>query len=311
MEYRWKVFAALLFAILSVTIGLSLIAFRVSQAIWNFDIDIIGVFLVGDIGLHLFIKLRKSEKFQKIVHLFQSTPPPSWSRLALASVWFLIIILLVGEGAKFLGLLETIGTTGKLPTWVIVEWSAFFSFWLSLDFITYHRQEFGIEEDYRSKQAPNEAQTPTSSRGKTISTVEELKPPSPPSGLTPYKPDWWRNHWMLLSVGLAALLVFVGIVDSTLGKQQEYGTALWAVGIAFLGITMFLYDAAQTEQRQYGRLVELNSNLEQKLKDATMDINANMDAKVEAAAKSLSGQIQELQAELKKLKESLYGTTST
>jgi len=148
MKHRTREWVALTFAIISVAAGLSAIGIFLSQTIWKFDAAILGAFLLGDYPLRWVFRLRNSRTVVAITHLFHRRPTPSWTRLALASCWFFIIVLAVGELTYLVAIFTGVLYAEVIPSFVIVELSAVLSLWLSIDFREHYRKDLGAEDDF-------------------------------------------------------------------------------------------------------------------------------------------------------------------
>jgi len=131
MEYRWKQFLALLVEVLLIATGLTLIG-RANQTIWKFDSAILAAFLFGDYALRPFLRIGRNGTFLRLLQ--RPNPPPSWTRLGLASATFLLVVLLIGEAAYLGSFFLRAVYAGTVPLPAVVLVSLMLSLWLAVDF---------------------------------------------------------------------------------------------------------------------------------------------------------------------------------
>ena len=122
MKYRTKQVAAFFAMTIGLGLGLTAIDNWSGQTTWKFDAVILGGFLLGDYPLRWVIKLRQNKTFVAVARFLRQTgPSPPWANLALASAWFFIAVLAVGEVASLVAWLSGILYTGTLPLSLVLE----------------------------------------------------------------------------------------------------------------------------------------------------------------------------------------------
>ncbi len=146
--------AALTAAIIAVGTLLSMPGV-VEQIIWKFDPAIIGAFLLGDYPIRWVMGLRTKRTFISFTRFSEmGSAPPKWTRLALASCWFVIIVIAIGDLASFVVLFIDKIYAGTLPWFITTLWSFAGSLWLSIDFRDHYRKDMDAENDYWEDNLP-------------------------------------------------------------------------------------------------------------------------------------------------------------
>lgn len=153
MNYRRKEALVFIAATLSVGAIFSYIGIYGNQTTWKFDMAVIGAFLLGDYPLRWMLGLRESRLSNNstvvaIIHLLQgfyllprSDRAPPWTRLAFASAWFLLAVLLAGEAAYLVAITAGV-LAAQLNPCDIVIWSLLLSLVVATDFQdNYHNEQ--------------------------------------------------------------------------------------------------------------------------------------------------------------------------